>query len=97
MRLFWANAKTADLELLSTSDGFLKLGDAIRQFDIWRDYGYKLTERWVSIYESRDNGLEEVRRLTLDEMIVILEAYDRLACKGIDLLNATGIPTPSIR
>jgi len=77
MRLYWANAKTADLELLSTSDGFLKLGDAIRQFDIWRDYGYKLTERWVSIYESREKGLEEVRRLTLEDVIAILEKVEK--------------------
>lgn len=75
MRLYWANAKTADMELLSTSDGFLHLGDAIRQFDIWRDYGYKLTERWVSIYDWSEKGFkfEEVERLTVDKMIAMLE------------------------
>lgn len=79
MKIYWANAKTADLELLSTSDGFLHLGDAIRQFDIWRDYGYKLTERWVSIYESGDDGLEEVERLTVDKMIAILEKVEKIS------------------
>lgn len=79
MRLFWANAKTADLELLSTSDGFLRLGDAIRQFDIWRDYGYKLTERWVSIYESGDDGLKDAGRLTLEDVIAILEKVEKLS------------------
>lgn len=51
MRLYWANAKTADLEILSTYSGHLKYGDAVFQIKAWQDYGYKVTEAWIDVYE----------------------------------------------
>lgn len=51
MKLYWANAKTADLEILSTYNGCMTYESALSQFGIWAEYGYRLKEMWITEYE----------------------------------------------
>ncbi len=65
MKLYWANAKTADLELLSTSEGCLSISKAIEQFQVWRECGFNITEMWVEEYESG----EKIRDIKINNIV----------------------------
>ena len=69
MKLYWACAKTADLELLSTYDSCMSIEEAGEQFYVWEDeYGYKLTEMWISEYEDG----KKIRDIAVEKRTVIV-------------------------
>lgn len=65
MKLYWANAKTADLELLSTSEGCLSISEAIEQFQVWWECGFNITEMWVEECEGR----KKIRDIKINSMV----------------------------
>ncbi len=69
MRIYYPNAMTDDLEHLTTTEGFLTVGDASYQFGIWReDYGFILNKMWVQEF---DDGIwvRDIRVRDLDDEI----------------------------
>lgn len=61
MKIYWANAKTEDLELLSTYEGCTDIHQAERQFGVWEEYGYRIREKWIAVYEDG----KEISRVTV--------------------------------
>lgn len=66
MKLYWANAKTEDLEILTTYEGCLSIEEAEKVFPRWQECGYRIKEAWITEYEDgikvRDIKVGEVWR-----------------------------------
>ena len=42
--------ETAPFNNLFTFDGFKSIDDAVNQFVLWEDLGYKLEKAWIQVY-----------------------------------------------